>query len=103
MTQMYTIKPPEWVHTQNDDYESWTWHTPVLGMVSVSREAYSSPDGSWTSWHFRWCVDEDYDEGDEIVSTSEEGKERAEKWYRERLMAALVPVDLGEQQRKAGE
>jgi hypothetical protein len=84
---LYRVKPIEFeCDFDRDDSACYTAST-----IFCPLRIYHDKDDD--SWQFNWCVDEYYDEGKESVDSKDEGIARANQWYRDRLAAALEPVD----------
>lgn len=91
MSTLYRIKPLVWTFSEHDGYQSWSADSRVFKTLSVERNNWN--DGEWSSWKFKWCVDEFYDEGAEEVESAEVGKKRAEEWFLSRVSLCLDAVE----------
>lgn len=82
----YTIKPLQWDATPLDsEGEGVTKYvSTVFGSISVQRY--------YERWQYNWCFDDYYDEG--VVDCDDEADAiaKAEAFYLERILPALVPA-----------
>ena len=82
MSDLYRIKPLEW-----EDYED-SDGLDSARAPSIFSEIYVIQDEPGV-FHWRYCVDEYYDEGSESCESIEDGKAKAQAWYLNRLLPAL--------------
>jgi hypothetical protein len=87
----YTIKPLNWIHSKDDDQESWVADS-IFCVLYVRRNRWRNDDGSWSEWRFEYCRDEYYCEDSVVVESADDGKAKAEAWYLETLLPALTEV-----------
>lgn len=94
--QLYRIKPLEWEGNdpklEGDKVRVTTiFGSMYVGYTMLPHEGeYYLPGEHWV-WGY--CFDEYYDEAEHDCDSLEDGKAKAEAHYRERLLAALEPVE----------
>jgi hypothetical protein len=80
----YAIRKWKWTHTIRDDGDETYEPDCAHGNFYVRKI-----DGCW---HWSYCFDEYYNEGQHEVSSATEGKEAAWKHWLEYLYPALTPA-----------
>lgn len=93
----YTIKPIKWKRTvyKGSDGDKITYSfSSIFGPIRVLKYPHElSSEYGWDApIQFKYCFVEYYDEGHEYFSTVKEAKERANKFYLERLLPALKEI-----------
>lgn len=78
----YKIKPLKWKRAAPEGY--WQAES-IFGELFIRQPSL----GVRRSWAFKYCVDEYYDRGTIDAASFRDAKEKANKWYLERLMPAL--------------
>lgn len=90
MADTYAIKALEW--ESSEDGKTFKTDT-VFGTLTVI-DLNQWCESSESDWKFQWMEDERNPESYEVDSP-EAGKARAESWYLERLLPAMVKVEGG--------
>lgn len=89
----YQIKPIKWEKSVNEyEGKEITYQfNSIFGSIRIEiLPRKRAEELGWdTSVLFKYCFAEYYDEGHEYYSTVKEAKERANKFYLERLLPAL--------------
>lgn len=86
---LYKLKPLQWEQVRGPEHENgecWV-ASAVFGLMVV----YQAPGIGRVYWSH--CLGEYHDQGKLDYDSIEAGKAAAEEFYRERLRAALEPVD----------
>lgn len=88
----YRIRPLKWTKMYDETRQEFGTDT-IFGSMSVwrRRENYES-DGEWGTWHWKYCFDEYYEEGEQDCASLKAGKAAATEYYLNKLMGALKEV-----------
>lgn len=78
----FTFKPFEW---SNNAWDCW-YANAAAGSYAVEQRENGS-------WFWRYCWDEYYDEGHHDCESLEDGQQKAEAHFQERVKEFLVPAE----------
>lgn len=82
---LQVLKPLKWEATRDGDFTADT----VLGSFSVTQDIDWDEDKPLGTWKWGYCFDEYYDESSTECDGPEDGKQKAEAYYRERIAPAF--------------
>lgn len=98
--RLYRLLPLDWKESKCN-----TTGLPRYDASTVFCDLHIVPVADWDQpddsdgntpttgrYHFDWCVDEYYDEGQETYDSPHDAKASAEAWYLARIMPAVSPA-----------